>query len=307
MTRSRRSALLLALLTLTTAACSDAPSAPDGATPAPRPHLAAASASGWDWTGPGAGDVTTPAAAEIEFTYAYDLESCCESGAWTYTATAAAGALYKFDWTYEGFHGWFYDRARAVVWANGPGGYTEVTLVSTTPDSDCEFSGTNCGNDIDGPFSLAGSNSIQLHAGYAWGVKVDGDNGDCCGALNGTLTLTRQSFSFTGFLPPIANPPTVNVVKAGSSVPIKFSLAGDQGLAIFAAGSPSSQQVVCDGAPTGLVEETTTAGNSTLTYDAATDTYTYVWKTEKAWAGTCRELTVKLTDDTEHKALFALK
>jgi hypothetical protein len=31
-----------------------------------------------------------------------------------------------------------------------------------------------------------------------------------------------------------------------------------------------------------------TAGNSGVQYDAASDTYTYVWKTDKGWAGTCR-------------------
>ena len=52
------------------------------------------------------------------------------------------------------------------------------------------------------------------------------------------------------------------------------------------------------------IEETVTAGNSTLQYNATTQTYTYVWKTDKAWAGTCRQLIVKLIDGSEHIALF---
>ena len=52
------------------------------------------------------------------------------------------------------------------------------------------------------------------------------------------------------------------------------------------------------------VEETTTAGSSGLSYDAASDTYTYLWKTSKAWAGTCRQFNVRLDDGTEHKANF---
>jgi hypothetical protein len=40
------------------------------------------------------------------------------------------------------------------------------------------------------------------------------------------------------------------------------------------------------------------------TYDPNTDTYTYVWKTNKAWAGTCRQLLVKLKDNSEHRANF---
>jgi hypothetical protein len=34
------------------------------------------------------------------------------------------------------------------------------------------------------------------------------------------------------------------------------------------------------------------------------DQYVYVWKTEKAWADTCRRLTVKLADGSEHHAMF---
>ena len=41
---------------------------------------------------------------------------------------------------------------------------------------------------------------------------------------------------------------------------------------------------------------TTTAGESSLGYDTATDTYHYVWKTDKAWKGTCRKLIVGLDD-----------
>ena len=55
------------------------------------------------------------------------------------------------------------------------------------------------------------------------------------------------------------------------------------------------------------VEETLTAGASDLQYDPAADVYTYVWKTQKAWAGTCRILTIKLTDGTTHEALFEFK
>ena len=52
------------------------------------------------------------------------------------------------------------------------------------------------------------------------------------------------------------------------------------------------------------VEETVTAGGSSLSYDPTTGQYIYVWKTEKSWAGTCRQLRVKLMDGTSHIANF---
>ncbi len=115
-------------------------------------------------------------------------------------------------------------------------------------------------------------------------------------------------FDFTGFFPPIDNPPIVNSVKAGGTVPVKFSLNGDQGLDIFSAGYPASNVMSCDsGSLVNDLETTDTSGNSGLSYDAASDQYIYRWKTQKAWAGSCRQLVVKLSDDIEHVALFQFK
>jgi predicted extracellular nuclease len=114
------------------------------------------------------------------------------------------------------------------------------------------------------------------------------------------------TYMFSGFFPPLANPPTFNAVKAGQSVPVKFSLNGDKGLNIFAAGYPQSTMIVCDTSISqDAIEETDTAGSSSLSYDPTTDTYNYVWKTDKGWAGTCRQLVVKLDDGTFHYADFS--
>jgi hypothetical protein len=113
-------------------------------------------------------------------------------------------------------------------------------------------------------------------------------------------------FDWDGFFKPIDNG-MLNVVKAGSAVPVKFSLAGDQGLNIFAAGYPKVTTISCDASvPTGEVEETVTAGQSSLSYDALEDQYVYVWKTNKSWTG-CRRLEVKLIDGESYTADFKLK
>jgi hypothetical protein len=123
---------------------------------------------------------------------------------------------------------------------------------------------------------------------------------------NGSFTVT-VNFGWTGFFRPVDNPDTVNSVKAGSAVPVKFSLAGNQGLNIFAPNFPTSQKITCDAHdPVDAIEETVTAGGSSLSYDSSLDQYNYVWKTDKAWAGTCRQLTVKTADGTPHVAIFKL-
>ncbi|MFJ9447007.1 PxKF domain-containing protein [Kitasatospora sp. NPDC101235] len=115
-------------------------------------------------------------------------------------------------------------------------------------------------------------------------------------------------YPFGGFQAPVDNPPAVNAVNAGRSVPIKFSLGGNRGLGILAPGQPSVQEADCTtGAPIGSPVPAETAGGSSLQYDPASDTYTWVWKTVKTWAGTCQMFTLGLNDGTTHTALFHLR
>jgi hypothetical protein len=117
--------------------------------------------------------------------------------------------------------------------------------------------------------------------------------------------VVGQMHPFTGFFQPVDNSPTINQVKAGSAIPVKFSLGGNLGLSIFAAGSPGSHQASCvTGNPTDAIEQTVTAGSSSLQYDSTSNQYIYVWKTDKTWSGTCRQLDVTLSDGTTHTAMF---
>lgn len=89
----------------------------------------------------------------------------------------------------------------------------------------------------------------------------------------------------------------LNRTKAGSAVPVKFSLGGDMGLAIFASGYPRSVMMTCgDSTLVDDIEATVNAGGSSLSYDATSGQYIYVWKTDKAWGGTCRQLQIRLAD-----------
>jgi hypothetical protein len=123
-------------------------------------------------------------------------------------------------------------------------------------------------------------------------------------------TYVTETYDFSGFFAPVNNPTDpepVNSVKAGASVPVKFSLGGDQGLDVLADGYPKLAFTPCD--PTDEIdplEETSTA-NSGLTYNALTDTYNYVWKTNKSWSGKCGTFTLKLNDGSVHTADFQFK
>ena len=91
---------------------------------------------------------------------------------------------------------------------------------------------------------------------------------------------------------------------------MKFSLGGDMGLDVFYAeadGStyPRSAAMPCGSTdPVDPIEQTVAASSSGLSYDEASGRYNYVWKTSGAWAGTCRQLVVKLDDGSTHRANF---
>lgn len=117
----------------------------------------------------------------------------------------------------------------------------------------------------------------------------------------------KTVYDFKGFFSPVDNLPVFNEMNAGRSVPVKFSLQGNQGLAIFAS-TPSSKPVACDiYAVTDAIEVTVNDTSSKLTYDVLSDTYNYVWNTDKAWTGTCRQLDIALIDGTSRSAQFKFK
>jgi hypothetical protein len=129
-------------------------------------------------------------------------------------------------------------------------------------------------------------------------------------------------FAFNGFYQPIDNNGVFNKAKAGSAIPVKFSLDGPPqpgsntpGLggatSAFALGTatnpnPVAVLVAC---PTitalfDQVEELAADSNSGLKYDATADQWVYVWKTTTAAANSCRQLKVTLADGTTKTANF---
>ena len=125
--------------------------------------------------------------------------------------------------------------------------------------------------------------------------------------FNHTVAL-KSNYNFSGFIGPVNALPIVNTLMAGVGVPVKFRLGGNQGLNIFASGYPASRMASCrPDASSDEIEQTVDADGSSLRFDAATNTYTYVWKTGSSWAGQCRRLVLRFADGIEYTALFRLR
>ncbi|HEX9441730.1 MAG TPA: ExeM/NucH family extracellular endonuclease, partial [Roseiflexaceae bacterium] len=198
-----------------------------------------------------------------------------------------------------------------TVDAGGPYSVNEggsVTVTATGSDPNTGETLTYAWDlDNNGSFETPGqsatfdASTLTAPSSYTIRVQVT-DSGGLTAIDTATVNVI---YNFAGFFQPVDNLPTINSVKAGNAIPVKFSLSGDQGLNIFAAGYPKTEVIACDStAPVDGIEETVTAGSSSLSYDASTDTYTYVWKTNKTWANSCRQLVVQLNDGTFHRANF---
>ena len=186
---------------------------------------------------------------------------------------------------------------------SGLGGTPAITNVTGGPVAYTVTASTGTGSGTLG-LNLVDDDSIADGVGNKLGGTGNG-NGNFTGQV---YTVDRgappPTFAFTGFSRPIDNLPIINQVKAGSAVPIKFGLGGNRGMNIFAPGYPISQVIPCNStAPVDGVEQIDSPGNSGLSYDAGSQTYHYVWKTEKSWVN-CRQLVIKFSDGSYARANF---
>jgi large repetitive protein len=122
-----------------------------------------------------------------------------------------------------------------------------------------------------------------------------------------SFTVTVSSFTFTGFFQPVDNFPTVNTLRGGSTVPIKWQLRGQGGTLITTTDSVMTgwpklfNSTACNGAYTDEIE-VVTSGSTTLRYDATAQQFIYNWKTPSG-AG-CYRLEIKFADGTIQNLLF---
>ena len=70
--------------------------------------------------------------------------------------------------------------------------------------------------------------------GDSFTFKVNDGRVDSAPAI--VSVTVSGGYNFSGFFQPVDNLPTFNMTKAGSAIPVKFSLGGNQGLDILAAG-----------------------------------------------------------------------
>lgn len=126
------------------------------------------------------------------------------------------------------------------------------------------------------------------------------------GSATGTATM-QVNYTFSGFLSPINNLPTINAGKAGRTYPVKWQLRDAGGALVSTLAAVSDikyKKVTCgsfSGDPSDAIE-TTATGGTVLRNDGMQ--YIYNWDTPTV-AG-CYELYVILADASIRQANFNL-
>ncbi|HEX9733962.1 MAG TPA: M36 family metallopeptidase [Thermoanaerobaculia bacterium] len=150
-----------------------------------------------------------------------------------------------------------------------------------------------------------GSNQCEIWRGFAKrGLGFSASQGSSLSRLDGVeafdLPASCTAAVFGGFHPPVDGPTDVNGVRAGSVVPVKFTLSGAGGVL-----SIDSQPVDCVTLePTGEAPQPPAMPGSTgLTQHG--DKYHFNWQTDASWAGTCRRLTLRIPAPSDAYAYFS--
>jgi HYR domain len=132
---------------------------------------------------------------------------------------------------------------------------------------------------------------------------------DRAGNTSAATARYQVIYDFDGFLWPVRNPPRVNKRTAGSAVPIRFILAGRLGLDVIEEGWPQVAEVDCDFSErpeSGDAVEDPKWFKHSLARWRRTHYFLY-WKTDKKWAGSCRQFMLKLSDGTVKRANFEFR
>ncbi len=195
------------------------------------------------------------------------------------------------------------DRTAPVVQVTGVANGGTYSLGSVPP-AGCRTSDAPSGVAVSAVAATSGgsSNGVGTFTAACTGAR---DNAGNTGSATASYSVR---YAFNGFFAPVNNLPVVNTVRAGQTVPVKFSLSGNFGLGVLQGGIATSVSIGCTSGVLDPVEVTVTnPGASQFTYDPVSDVYQFNWKTERAWAGSCRRLLVRLDDGTLQTADFRLQ
>jgi hypothetical protein len=193
--------------------------------------------------------------------------------------------------------------APTVALVGGPadGGTYYFGFVPAAPT--CSASDSLSG--LDGDCAVGGySTEIGQHTVTATTVDKAGNSS------SSTASYTVEAWTLNGFYQPVDMNDVLNVVKGGSTVPMKFEVfAGSTELTDRSVVKSFTQnKIACNAFGVSIADpvEVTTTGGTSLRYDATGGQFVQNWKTPTV-SGTCYKVTMTTQDGSSLDAFFKLK
>lgn len=191
--------------------------------------------------------------------------------------------------------------APTITWNGGPSLDGSYYFGSVPAAPTC-----TAADELSGPSSCAVtgySNMVGSHTMMATAIDLAGNAG------SEARPFTVRSWTLQGFYRPVDMNGVFNLVKGGSTVPLKFEVfAGSAELSdVSIVRSFRYGQIACNaGAAVDDIEITATGG-TTLRYDATAGQFIQNWQTPKAPVGTCYSVVLTTQDGSTLKAYFKIK
>jgi hypothetical protein len=176
----------------------------------------------------------------------------------------------------------------------------EITIVAPGEGAQYRLGETitpsySCHDDVDGSLVTCTATRVDTTPGtHTFRV----DSVDSSGNAASESTTYTVRYEFDGFYSPLVAEPATVTLRAGETVPAKFSLHGDRGLDVIARAAWR---------PCFVTTNDWSGAAGSLTYNTGPDRYTFMWATERAWAGSCKELLLTLRDGTTHSAYVSFR
>ncbi len=193
--------------------------------------------------------------------------------------------------------------APELTWAGGPEDGAVFDFGDPVPDASCTATDATSGVTADGCTVAGGGTAVGEHTLTATARDEAGN------VVTSTRSYTVRAWAIDGFYRPVAmGAGAVNTAKAGSTVPLKFSVHKASGPAVTSGvvGAITMQTVGCaTGAATGPVEEITSTGGTSLRY--ADGQWIQNWATPSSGKGSCYRVTLTTADASSVAVTFQLR
>ena len=151
---------------------------------------------------------------------------------------------------------------------------------------------------------IASASCAALATGSIGNKSVACTATDAAGNSASGNAAYRVVYGFNGFTAPVQNPPTLNVLKAGRSVPLRWRVVDAQGAPVnnLTAAAVGATAISCPGATENRI--TVYGGSNSQLQNLGNGYYQLDWLAPSSYRNTCKALNLDVGDGEAHPLQF---